>query len=96
MSGGSYDYIYYKIEEIRIDGTRNNKKRLLFQGLLELVAKAMHDIEWVDSGDCFPGDENKALDAVFNYLKGDAEAKWKALAYDEMVKIVKASEGTRT
>lgn len=91
MSGGSYDYVYHKIDEINIQGTRDNKKRLLFQKLLKLVAKAMHDIEWVDSYDYGAGDENKALDAVFDFLKGDAETKWKALAYDEIVKVIKSN-----
>jgi uncharacterized small protein (DUF1192 family) len=35
---------------------------------LKLVAKALHDIEWVDSGDYGPGDENKAIRACL----GDA------------------------
>jgi hypothetical protein len=35
---------------------------------LELVIKALHDIEWVDSGDYGPGDENKAIRACL----GDA------------------------
>lgn len=91
MSGGSYDYICHKIDDIEIQGTRDNKRRLLFQKLLKLVAKAMHDIEWVDSGDCGDGDENKAIDSVFDFLKGDAEQKWKSLAYDEIVKIVESN-----
>jgi hypothetical protein len=92
MSGGSYDYVYYKIAEIKIRGTRNNKRRLLFQNLLTFVAKAMHDIEWVDSGDFSDGDENKAIDAVFRFLEGDAETKWKALAYDEIVRVIKSNK----
>lgn len=95
MSGGSYDYVCHKISEIHIEKTRDNKKRLLFQKLLHLVGEAMHDIEWVDSCDYAEGDENKALDAVFNFLKGDAETKWKALAYDEICSVI-ASNKSRT
>ena len=92
MRGGSYDYVYQKIEDITLWNTRNNKKRLLFQKLLKLVSEAMHDLEWVDSCDYGEGDENKALDAVFDFLKGDAETKWKALAYDEIVAVIKSNE----
>jgi uncharacterized cysteine cluster protein YcgN (CxxCxxCC family) len=92
MSGGSYDYVCHKIADITIEKTRDNKKRLLFQKLLKLVAEAMHDIEWVDSCDYGEGDENKALDAVFDFLKGNAETKWKALAYDEIVSVIKSNE----
>lgn len=39
-----------------------------FAGLLDLVATAMHDIEWTDSGDCGPGDEVAAIEACFAFL----------------------------
>lgn len=92
MSGGSYDYAYRKIEDIELEKTKKNKRRLLFQKLLKLVAKAMHDIEWVDSSDYSDGDENEAIDACLNFLKGDAKTKWKALAYDEVVDLVMEKE----
>jgi len=95
MSGGSYDYVYHKIADITIEKTRDNKRRLLFQNLLKLVADAMHDIEWVDSCDYGEGEENKALDAVFNFLKGDLETKWKSLAYDEIVKVIESNEARK-
>ena len=73
MSGGSYDYAYWKIadlsESIREragewEGSPAHKLRLEFAYLLEKVAKAAHDIEWVDSCDYGPGDEVEALEAV--------------------------------
>ena len=40
-----------------------------FVGHLELVARAMHDIEWIDSGDYGPGDEIEALEKVRAHLE---------------------------
>lgn len=70
MSGGQYEYIYQRIAEINIctNGT-SSFKRVVFQQLLQLVAEAMHDIEWVDSGDYSEGDEARAIDACLNFLK---------------------------
>lgn len=67
MSGGSHDYLYYKVEEFAgsIAPRPVSARRQEFAKLLDLVAKAMHDIEWVDSGDYSPGDEDAALDTVF-------------------------------
>jgi len=41
-------------------------KRLAFAAHLRLVAEALRAIEWVDSGDCVPGDEHDAIDACLN------------------------------
>ena len=55
MSGGSYDYLYHKVEEVadQLDGDRSPLRRA-FAEHLHKVAKALHDIEWVDSGDYGP------------------------------------------
>lgn len=87
MSGGSYDYVYNRIQEIELRN-KDNPRRATFQKLLYLVAEAMHDIEWVDSGDCSPGDENKSIDAVFNFLKGDSDTKKKSIAFEAIKNIV--------
>jgi len=71
MSGGHYDYIYHKINDITLENVATNPKRKAFQDLLRLVAIAMHDIEWVDSGDYGEGDDSEAIDNVFNYIKGE-------------------------
>lgn len=84
MSGGSYDYIYGRIEDLDILGRRSETpRRIAFQKLLKLVARAMHDIEWVDSCDSSPGDENEAIDACFAFLKASPDTITKAHAYDE-------------
>ena len=59
MSGGSMDYLYTKIQYVRFP--EDTPERRAFAKHLQLVAKALHDIEWVDSGDCVPGDENKSI-----------------------------------
>ena len=58
MSGGSYDYVGYRIKDIQLRGVETNRRRMAFQLLLKLVGEAMHDIEWVDSCDYGPGDED--------------------------------------
>jgi hypothetical protein len=61
MSGGSYDYAYCKIQDMADSLRCTTPARKAFKTLLNKVAKACHDIEWVDSGDCSPGDEDKAI-----------------------------------
>jgi hypothetical protein len=51
MSGGSYDYCYSKIEDMADSISPKTPLRKAFKKHLHLVAKACHDIEWVDSGD---------------------------------------------
>lgn len=86
MSGGSYDYAYryvYMFAE-SIDNSRNPLRKA-FATHLAKVAKAMHDIEWVDSGDYSDGDENKAIQDCL----GD---NWKSATYKEVLDAVKQLE----
>lgn len=65
MSGGSMNYLYSKVlhdSEFPLD----TPERIAFAEHLKLVAKALHDIEWVDSGDYGPGDESAAILACLN------------------------------
>lgn len=65
MSGGSYDYAYARVENFAHElRATDNPLRRAFRSHLLLVAKAMHDIEWVDSCDYAPGDENEAIRAA--------------------------------
>jgi hypothetical protein len=63
MSGGSFDYIYSKVEDaksmVRSNATR--PEHLAFADHLTKVAKALHDIEWMLSGDIGNGDELPAI-----------------------------------
>lgn len=65
MSGGSMNYIYSKLE---YEGTfrEDTPERKAFAKHLKLVCKALHDIEWVDSGDYGEGCENQAIRACLS------------------------------
>ena len=70
MSGGSWDYVSFKVDEVaaRLISNKSASEYELRAALgrwLEKVSEALHMIEWVDSGDCGPGDEREALFAVF-------------------------------
>jgi hypothetical protein len=54
------DYLSYKVEDAHFhEGT---PERRAFRKHLDLVAKALHEIEWADSGDTEPGDrDTKAI-----------------------------------
>lgn len=62
MSGGSLNYLYSRLEN---DATfdLSTPERRAFKKHLEKIVKALHDIEWVDSCDYGPGDENAAIRA---------------------------------
>jgi len=76
MSGGSLDYLYSKLEYSVVDiPDRGNPLRKAFKKHLQLVARALHDIEWVDSGDYSQGDEEEAIKACLpDYQKLVLEA----------------------
>lgn len=61
MSGGSYDYAFHKIEDLANDIRPKTPLRRAFKTHLHKVAKACQDIEWVDSSDYGPGDEDAAI-----------------------------------
>jgi hypothetical protein len=64
MSGGSWDYITHRIDELadRLQSEKDPLRRLMGQRV-SLLAKAIHDIEWVDSGDYSEGDDIEAINA---------------------------------
>jgi hypothetical protein len=68
MSGGSMGYLY-RCLEWQAEFAQDTPERIAFARHLELVAKALHDIEWVDSGDYGPGDENEAIRACLGVPK---------------------------
>lgn len=59
------NYIFSRLEN---DATfkRNTAERKAFGKHLELVIKALHDIEWVDSCDYGPGDDSEAIMACLH------------------------------
>ncbi len=68
MSGGSYQYAYGRVEDMArsLQGRHESPLRRAFARHLELVAKAMHDAEWVDSSDYGPGDDDAAIRLVLS------------------------------
>lgn len=65
MSGGSMNYLYSKLE-YEASFRADTPERRAFAKHLKLVAKALHDIEWVDSGDYGPGDDAEAIRACLS------------------------------
>lgn len=68
MSGGSLDYICYKVDDA-IDTIEKRATTVLqkaFAKHLKDVAKALHDLEWVYSGDYSDGQEVESLRKVIN------------------------------
>ena len=60
------DYLYSRLDEANFE--LNTPLRLAFKAHLKKVVQALHDIEWVDSGDYGVGDEVEAIEAC---LTGD-------------------------
>ena len=86
MSGGSMNYLYSKLDYDATFSTDTPERRA-FRKHLARVAKALHDIEWVDSGDYGPGDENEAIRACL----GDSRVMEAAIeAAEETVKMLRA------
>lgn len=61
MSGGSYNYLYLRVEEVATDPRVRNggPVRRAFAKHLDKVAEAMRAIEWVDS--CDSSDDTKEI-----------------------------------
>lgn len=60
------DYLTYKVGDVasELKDKNNTLLQRAFGAHLEKVAKALHDIEWVWSGDLGEGDEEEAIEAV--------------------------------
>ncbi len=73
MSGGAYDYAYSRIEAAadRLEARAHTPLRRAFVTHLRLVARAMHAVEWQDSGD--GADDEAAMRAVISPAMEAAE-----------------------
>lgn len=90
MSGGSYDYAFSRVESFAHElRATDNPLRRAFRSHLLLVAKAMHDIEWVDSCDYGDGDENEAIRAA---LGSNADAAQMAEIAADLRRLVAEAE----
>ena len=74
MSGGSWSYIGRQLRPVsdRLKGELSPLRRALGKHM-ELVAEAMHQIEWVDSGDSSSPADTNAIKAVFEDLAATKE-----------------------
>lgn len=59
------NYLYSKLE-YEANFREDTPERRAFAKHLKLVAKALHDIEWVESGDYGPGDDAEAIRACLS------------------------------
>ncbi len=59
MSGGSMNYLSGRVESAEF--REDTPLRRAFRAHLLRVAKALHEIEWVDSGDNSPGRDEDAI-----------------------------------
>ena len=68
MSGGSLDYVCYKLDDAIevIERRATTVLQTAFAVHLKDVSKALHDLEWVFSGDYGDGDDVEALRKVVN------------------------------
>lgn len=67
MSGGSWDYAYRKVEEVaeRLLESPLYERQEFGRHLME-VANALHEIEWVDSGDRATPVDTEAIMKILN------------------------------
>jgi hypothetical protein len=65
VSGGSWDYFYSRLEDVagRLIDSQQADRRALGRMLMK-ASEALHDIEWVDSGDYGPGDDKATIAAA--------------------------------
>lgn len=68
MSGGALNYISLKVKDAAFEIKQRNISTLhnAFTEHLLKVAEALHDIEWVLSGDMSEGDDIKVIEAVIS------------------------------
>jgi hypothetical protein len=88
------NYLYSRVEN-DASFALDTPERRAFKAHLVKVAKALHDIEWVDSGDCAPGSESEAIRAcISNAAVLEAAAQHAETALQELrVELERVKEG---
>ena len=81
MSGGRYDYIQFKMEDVSesLMDKNNTSLQRAFGKHLKLVAEALNKIDYVKSGDCSEGDEVEEIAKVLGSTKW---AEWEVVEQD--------------
>ncbi len=93
MSGGSLDYICYKIDDVvdSIEKRATTPLHKAFAEHLKDVAKALHDLEWVFSGDYCDGEEVDAIRKVINKkMELNAATKQAKIALEQLKSVIGA------
>jgi hypothetical protein len=73
MSGGSWDYVSHHLEDVAMKlKSQACPYRRAMAHRLHLIAQALHEIEWVDSGDTSHPSE---MPAIMKALGKDADAE---------------------
>ena len=87
MSGGSYDYIYYKLQE-ECEGRMYDAE---MNDLIYDLVKVLHDVEWWKSGDiCEQTYRNTLAEFKHKWFCGNREERLKGYI-DEQIGIVRSS-----
>ncbi len=95
MSGGSLDYICFKVEEAAssIRSRATCAEHRAFAAHLAKVAEALHDIEWVFSGDTRTPREIPAIMAVISKSEViEASLESARAARDELTALIANAE----
>ncbi len=100
MSGGSWNYFYRQIEKIAEDLFNSKCPYRSALGVhMQLIAQAMHDIEWVDSSDYLLGNEIEAIKKVLKpediLEKSINDAKKMVDQLNELIKECKKIKGKK-
>lgn len=74
MSDGLQKYSYYRVKDLAEKISGGSPLRMAFKAHLRLVAEALHDIEWVDTGDRCPGREDAAIRACLSGDRAESES----------------------
>lgn len=85
MSGGSHNYIYYKIEEELVGQMHDMELNDLMKDIAELA----HDLEWFDSSDCSENDYKKSVEKFKNKWFGKSRNERLKEYIDESINKLK-------
>ena len=76
MSGGSYNYMYCRIEDEYVGRMFDSQLNSMMKDLVDVL----HDLEWWQSCDC---DEKRYRETVFEKTKDELMKEFKYLNDDE-------------
>ena len=98
MAGGELNYVYCHVEQCISDLEKRTISPLYaaFTDHLRKVSKALHDIEWVLSGDCGPGSEDAAIrDCITASNELESAREMAVVAVENLNKAITRSYGDK-